>query len=157
MSGFNSKQFKGKRVHARRNAAHGCMLRTTPHKEVLSSLLPQPLETPKAISHSTDKGTILTSCLGQREPLFLQSEGVTEVKTKGSLAARKGEVSTNSYSTIELISLTPSPEGIQRHVRIYSYKQSTCTYICTYIHTYVAKRRSRQKFETMNRIAVNRE
>ena len=87
--------------------------------------------------------------------LFQQSEGVTEVKTKGSPAARKREVSTKLIQHYHAYKFDTFTRRIQRHVRIYSYKQVR-VYIYTY--TYIRrKRRSRQKLETMKRIAANRE
>ena len=69
MSSFNNNSYKFRRVHARRNATHGCMPRTTPCKEVLSSLLPPAFGNfQRQARIARDKGTILTSCLGQREP-----------------------------------------------------------------------------------------
>ena len=80
MSGFNNNSYKFRRVHARRNATHGCMPRTTPCKEVLSSLLPPAFENfQRQARIARNKGTILTSCLGQREPLLEASFAVRPV------------------------------------------------------------------------------
>ena len=70
-------------------------------------------------------------------PLFQQSEGVTEVKTKGSPAARKREVSTKLIQHYHAYKFDTFTRRIQRHVRIYSYKQVR-VYIYIHIHTYVA-------------------
>ena len=68
--------------------------------------------------------------------LFLQSEGVTEVKTKGSPAARKGEVSTKLIQHHRAYKFDTFTRRIQRHVRIYSYKQVRVhIYVHIYIHT----------------------
>ena len=136
MSGFNSKQFQvnGCTHDATPRTGACCAQRRT--KKSYPPCYPSLWKLQRQSRIARNKGTILTSCLGQREPLFLQSEGVTEVKTKGSPAARKGEVSTKLIQHHHACKFDTFTKRIQRHVRIYSYKQVRVR-IYIYIHIYI--------------------